>query len=97
MGTFALGEAATTGTGAVGVYAVTSVRVNGGWYAYGILAEDGGISWNTYETPEKAKRDPLYRGRAKIIRLHIENWGVEEERRPTQAEMRMQEMRAYWS
>jgi hypothetical protein len=85
-------SSATTSTTGDIVFTHMTVRADG-YFAFGILAEDGGISWRTYETIAAAKRDDLYRGRAKIIRLRIQNAGVEEERTPTAAEVMMQEIR----
>lgn len=41
------------------------------WTAYAVLIEDDGLGCNLYETPDQAKHDMLYRGKALIARLNI--------------------------
>jgi hypothetical protein len=50
------------------------------WGAYGVATEDGAISYKTYSDPESAKEDPLFRGRARIVRLTLKDAGTEFQR-----------------
>lgn len=57
------------------------------WGAYGVVDEDGALSWKTYPDVESAKSDQLYGGRARIIRLRMEDVGTEHQREPSRAEV----------
>ena len=63
----------TTPTTATVTYRVTSQ--NHAWVAYGILSEDGGLSYQTYESVEAARQDRLFRRGARVVVLRIENRG----------------------
>jgi hypothetical protein len=56
------------------------------WGAYGVAAEDGSLSWATYPDPESAKSDRSYTGRARIVRLRMEDVGTECQRELNNAE-----------
>ena len=58
------------------------------WGAYGVVDEDGALSWETYPDPESAKHDRLFRGRARIIRLRMDDVGTEAQRELSRGELR---------
>lgn len=63
------------------------------WGAYGVVDEDGALSWKTYPDVKSAKADRLYRGRARIVRLRMEDVGTEDQREPSRAETFAAELR----
>lgn len=63
-------ETSTQTTGALTV--IRTFRMVGGYLAYTVLGQDGGLSWETYSTADEAKKDKMWKRGAKIAEVRLE-------------------------